>query len=106
MVCAGLAIHFRVNGVALAELDLAILLKVVELPADERVVIGVDCRGDERTSPVDIHSEQLQIVNTLWREELQPVVGVTELRHVLSGDADLLQDLELSLWVLELWVFL
>lgn len=42
------------GSVPFAELDLTTGFQVVELPANERVVEGVDVRGDERSTPVNL----------------------------------------------------
>ena len=61
MVHAWLAVLGTVDGVALAELDLAELVELVRLPPDKRVVVWVGVRGDERTSPVDPRAERFVV---------------------------------------------
>ena len=40
---------------SLTELYLSPLLQVLEVPADERVVVGVGVRGDERPTPINLN---------------------------------------------------
>ena len=43
----------------LAEFHLSSLLQILEVPADERVVVGVGVRGDERSTPVNLSKKKL-----------------------------------------------
>jgi len=64
VVSARLAVELTIDGIALAELDLAIFLEVVELPFDERVIVWVPRRCNERPSPVSHQTEALQCLLT------------------------------------------
>ena len=56
-----LAVLRAVDGVPLAELDLAQLVELFRLPADEGVVVRVRVRRDERAAPVYPRAEELVV---------------------------------------------
>ena len=39
---------------SLSKLDLSSLFEVLEVPADERVIVGIDIGGDEGSTPVNL----------------------------------------------------
>ena len=49
----------------LAELHLSPLLQVLEVPADERIIVGVGVRGDERPTPVNLSKKKSL---SIWSE--------------------------------------
>ena len=61
VVHARLAVLGTVDGVALAELDLAELVELFRLPADEGVVVRVRVGRDERAAPVYPRAEELVV---------------------------------------------
>lgn len=97
MVHARLTVLGREDGVALAETDFALLSELVELPANERVVVGVVVGGDERASPVDLDSHLLEIGDGQWREVLEPMVSLGERFDFLVLQTQTLHDLPLIL---------
>ena len=68
----------------------------MELPSDELVIVWVLLGSDKAASPVSMQAESLQISHSKGREELEPVVRVSEFGDLGLGDVDLLQDLVLS----------
>jgi hypothetical protein len=61
VVHAGLAVFGAVDCVALAKLDLAETVELVDLPADERIVVRVRGCREERAAPVDTRTERVVI---------------------------------------------
>lgn len=53
-----------------------------ELPADERVVVWILLSGEERTSPICENAEVLHVFAALFREDIEPVPRVLELRNM------------------------
>jgi hypothetical protein len=62
---------------------------MMELPRNERVVVWVARRGDERSAPVSHHAESLQGLLAQRREETQPVVWVLEVGDLCFCNATL-----------------
>ena len=101
MISTRLPFVFRENRVSLAEFDLIFVLKVMELPPDELIVVGILRRGNEVTSPVSVYAKTLKILFAEWWEEIEPVVWISKLRNFRLGDAHLHQDFILGqLWPL------
>eukprot|EP00968_Pinguiococcus_pyrenoidosus_P009218 scaffold726_cov262-Pinguiococcus_pyrenoidosus.AAC.1 len=78
-------------------LDAAAGAQLGELPADERVVVGVDAGGDEAAAPVTRDAKGLEIHHPIRREVLQPLQRVHELgnlrfRHHALEDVPLAHD--------------
>lgn len=103
MVGTGLVVELREDSVALAVLNLAFLFQSSELPTNEWVEVRVSLRGDKTAAPVSEKAEILQILLTLWGEELNPVLRILEFGNFLLGESKLSQDLVLS--QLRLFVF-
>lgn len=115
MVHARLTVFRTVDGVTFAELDLSEGFELVDLPADERVVVWISVRRDEGTAPVDSETcvRAILLCDRIGgsvgedrmgekdarlgdgREVLQPIVGIRELFDLLTRYADGLHDLEL-----------
>jgi len=91
-----LSFGLRKDSVALAVLNLVFGLKVVELPADEHVVVGVLVCRNKIASPVDVDAELKQVLLSKRWEKIQPVIGMLELWDVFFRDTQLLQDFILS----------
>jgi hypothetical protein len=87
MVSARLSIGFREYGMSLAEFDVSLSSKFIELPLNEGTVERVCVSGNERSPPVSIDAELLEISLALRREELRPVVGILELRDLFIWNA-------------------
>ena len=62
VVHAGLLVERREDGVSLSKLDLASLLEVLKVPANERVVVRVCVRCDERSTPVNLQHRDTTII--------------------------------------------
>jgi hypothetical protein len=96
MISAGLAVECRENGEALSILDFVVRLHVIELPAHKRVKKGVSGSGDEAAAPVSGYAKCFQILLALGWEEVEPLVGVLEVRDLTVCHANLFQDFVLS----------
>mmetsp|Transcript_6261 Transcript_6261/g.10189 ORF Transcript_6261/g.10189 Transcript_6261/m.10189 type:complete len:687 (-) Transcript_6261:112-2172(-) len=96
VISARLLVELGIDSVLLAVVDVSLALEQLELPADEAVEVGVLAGGDHGSTPVSRHADQLKILLALRREELQPLLGVLELRDFSLRDADLHEDLILS----------
>lgn len=96
MISTRLSLCLRKDCVALAELNLVFGLEVVELPADEHVVVGVLVCRNKIASPVDVDAKLKQILLSKRWEKIQPVIGMLELRDIFFRDTQLLQDFILS----------
>ena len=105
MISTWLSIELTENSVPLSRLDLSILLKVVELPPNEGVVVWVSLGGEEGPSPVSVDTESQKGLKALWWEEVQPVVRVNEFGDLFLRDVELLKDLVLGEWHLW-WILL
>ena len=96
VISAGLVLRLGVDRVAFAELDLVVVLEMVELPADEPVVVGVLRGSDEVSPPISVEAHFEQVLLAKGREEIEPVVGVGELRDRFLADTKLHEDLVLG----------
>ena len=96
VISARLALSLGEDCVALAELDLVVGLEVVELPADELVVVGVLGGSDEVSPPVRVQTQAQEVLLALRREEIKPVGGIDELGNLSLIDAVLQQDFVLG----------
>jgi hypothetical protein len=96
MVSARLSIQLREDRVSLSVNNFIVCLQVVELPFDERVIVGVLVRGDEGAAPINSQPEVLHVLAALWGEHVKPVVGILESGDRLIRETDLLQDLKLG----------
>ena len=92
MIGTWLTLGLGEDSVALAELDLVVVLQVVELPTNELVIVRVLGGGDEVPSPVSVQTQTQQVGLTERWEEVKPVVGVSEARNLIFRDSDLHQD--------------
>ena len=86
MISTRLSLGLRKDSVALAELDLVFGLEVVELPADEHVVVGVLVCRNKIASPVNVDAKLKQILLSKRWEKIQPVIGMLELRDIFFRD--------------------
>ena len=96
VISTRLSLGFGEDCVSLAELDFVVGLEVSHLPSDELVVVWVLSSGDETTAPVSVQTESQKIFLTSGWEELEPVVGVLELRDLRLSDVDLHENLVLG----------
>jgi len=101
VVSAWLAIELAKNGVAFPELNLTVLFQRVKLPPNERVVVRVACSRNERSAPVRHHAEPFKRFLPKGWEEVEPVVGISELLDLVCRYVDLLEDFVLC----ERWLF-
>ena len=92
MIGTWLTLRLGEDSVALAELDLVVVLQVVELPANELIIVRVLGSGDEVPSPVSVQAQTQQVGLTERWEEVKPVVGVGEARNLIFRDSELHQD--------------
>jgi hypothetical protein len=65
VIHAGLTVLGAVDGISLAEFDLAQLVEFVDLPADEGVVIWIGFGGEEGAAPVYTRSER-SVICLFW----------------------------------------
>jgi hypothetical protein len=96
VICTGLPIKSGEDSEAFAVGNFVVGLQVSELPADERVIVGVLLRGEEGASPVSVDTELLHILAALIGEDFEPVPRVLELRNINFREVKLLQDFILS----------
>mmetsp|Transcript_116835 Transcript_116835/g.371889 ORF Transcript_116835/g.371889 Transcript_116835/m.371889 type:complete len:252 (-) Transcript_116835:858-1613(-) len=87
MIHASLPINLTVDGRALAETDLLALLELPELPANERVIVGVHRSRYEGATEVHRGTEPFQITLAKRWEVLQPMQRVAKSWHVVNRDA-------------------
>mmetsp|Transcript_18069 Transcript_18069/g.38960 ORF Transcript_18069/g.38960 Transcript_18069/m.38960 type:complete len:1101 (-) Transcript_18069:274-3576(-) len=87
VVHARLLVSLGKDGRALAKSDEVALAELLELPADELVVVRVEVRRDEGTAPVDAQTEALKVLHSLGREVGQPVRWINEVDRLLGSDA-------------------
>ena len=97
MVHAWLAVLGTVDGIAFSKLDFSQLMELVDLPADERVVIRVGVCGEKSPPPVDAGSKGIvvflgrtliMIQRDLGRERTMAMEGKTV--NQCSGSANFL----------------
>lgn len=69
MIGTRLSFGLRKDGVALAVLDLIFGFEVVELPANEHVVVGVFVCCYKIASPVNVDAELKQVLFSKRREK-------------------------------------
>ena len=81
----------------LAKSDFALLSQLVELPANERIVVRIEVGCDERASPVDFDAHLLEIRDGQRREILQPVVSFGKSFYFFVFESKTLHDLPLVL---------
>ena len=91
-----LAILHAVDGVSFPELDLLSFVEMVELPADEGVIVRIALSRDEGASPVCMQAEPGEHSLAERWEVVEPVVWVLEEGDLFVWDAGLPQDLELG----------
>ena len=91
-----LAILHAVDGVSFPELDLLSFVEMMELPADEGVIVRIALSRDEGASPVCMQAEPGEHSLAERWEVVEPVVWVLEEGDLFVWDAGLPQDLELG----------
>jgi hypothetical protein len=82
MISAWLVINLREYSRSVSKLHLFLGFQGVELPSDERVIEGVNLGSNERSSPVSEEAEILQILHAMWREVMQPILWILEVRNL------------------------
>ena len=96
MIGTSLPVKLRVDCVPLSEFNFSVSFEVVELPSDEGVIVGVLLRGDERSSPIGVNSEFLELFFADWGEEFEPVIWVLEGGNIILGQIESFQDFKLG----------
>jgi len=96
VVGTGLPVEGTVHGVALAEFDLSGGFEGSVLPADKRVIEGVDGCGDEGAVPISSDAEIDEVLLSFGWEVAKPVQRVLERGDLSIGDFQLLENLVLG----------